>query len=455
MTPDGVVPTTRISRRTFLRRSAVEKTSRARVGSFVASLLGMALVGSVAAGCAAHTSPAPSSSPTPDSLSIRRDIEYLASPALAGRMTGTPGNDSAAAYLARRYAAIGVRPLSAGYLQRFDARPAAHNGAVVSLPTQNVFGVVRGTDPALRDEYVVVGAHFDHLGANTTFAADPRAPGLRLGADDNASGSAAVLELARLIARSPVKRSVIFAHFSGEEEGTLGSMYMVEHMPVPIDSVDAMLNFDMVGRLKDDRLIVFGVATSPDFAPMIQQATGATRLRVAAQGDGDGPSDHASFYLKNMPVLHFFTDSHEDYHKVGDTPDKINAGGEARVVAFAESMLRAIADRPARLTFVRPPSTAKTASGNGSNVYLGSIPDMAGSDVPGLRLSGVSAGSPAEVAGLKPGDVIVAFDGKPVKDLYEYSDALYSHKPGDDVDIVVLRNGQRVTLRVKLGKRGG
>ena len=414
----------------------------------------LALVVAAAAACSARTTPSPSASPTPDSLSIRHDIEYLASPALAGRMTGTPGNDSAAAYLARRYAAIGVQPLSAGYLQRFDARPPAHNGAVVSLPTQNVFGIVRGTDPALRNEYIVVGAHYDHLGANTMFAADPRAPGLRLGADDNASGSAAVLELARLIARSPVKRSVIFAHFSGEEEGTLGSMYMVDHMPVPIDSVDAMLNFDMVGRMKDDRLIVFGVATSPELPGIVTEANAPIGLRVAAQGDGDGPSDHASFYLKNMPVLHFFTDSHEDYHKVGDTPDKVNAAGEARVVAVAERVLRSIGNRAERLTFTRVPTTAKAASGNGSNVYLGSIPDMSGSDIPGLRLSGVSAGSPAEIGGLRTGDVIVEFAGKPVKDLYEYSDALYGHKPGDDVEIVVLRGGQRVTLHVKLGRRG-
>jgi hypothetical protein len=409
----------------------------------------------VAAACSARTAPVPAGSAQPDSLSIRRDIEYLASPALAGRFTGSPGNDSAAAYIARRYAALGVESMAPGYLQRFEARPPAHNGQVVALPTQNVFGIVRGSDPSLRNQYVVVGAHFDHLGSNTMFAADPRATGLRLGADDNASGSAAVLELARLIARSPTKRSVIFAHFSGEEEGTLGSMYMVEHMPVPIDSVDAMLNFDMVGRMKNDRLLIFGVATAPELPGIVADANATVHLDVAAQGDGDGPSDHASFYLKNLPVLHFFTDTHEDYHKVGDTPDKINAAGEARVVALAERALRAIADRPARLTFVRAPSTAKTSSSNGSNVYLGSIPDMAGSETPGLRLSGVSAGSPAEVGGLKADDIIVEFDGKPVKDLYEYSDALYSHKPGDEVDIVVLRNGQRVTVHVKLGQRGG
>jgi Zn-dependent M28 family amino/carboxypeptidase len=418
------------------------------------SLAGIVTLAAAAA-CSARTAPAPAAPALPDSLSIRRDIEYLASPALAGRFTGSPGNDSAAAYIARRYAALGVESMSPGYLQRFEARPPAHNGQVVGLPTQNVFGIVRGTDPSLRNQYVVVGAHFDHLGANTMFAADPRAAGLRLGADDNASGSAAVLELARLIAKSPTKRSVIFAHFSGEEEGTLGSMYMVEHMPVPIDSVDAMLNFDMVGRMKNDRLLIFGVATAPELPGIVADANASVRLDVAAQGDGDGPSDHASFYLENLPVLHFFTDTHEDYHKVGDTPDKINAAGEARVVALAERALRDIADRPTRLTFVRAPSSAKMSSSNGSNVYLGSIPDMAGSETPGLRLSGVSAGSPAEVGGLKAGDVIVVFDGKPVKDLYEYSDALYSHKPGDEVDIVVLRNGQRVTVHVKLGQRGG
>jgi hypothetical protein len=232
-------------------------------------------------------------------------------------------------------------------------------------------------------------------------------------------------------------------------------MYMAEHLPVPVDSVDAMLNFDMVGRLKNDRLIVYGIATAPELPAIVTDANASIGLDLRTQGDGDGPSDHASFYLKNLPVLHFFTDVHDDYHKVGDTPDKINVGGEARVVAVAERILRTIADRPARLTFTRAQTTQRESSSQGSNVYLGSIPDMAGSDIPGLRLVGVSEGSPAAKAGLKEGDVIVEFGGKPVKDLYGYSDALYAHQPGDEVDIVVLRNGQRLTLHVTLGKRGG
>ena len=391
--------------------------------------------------------------PHADSVAIRRDIEYLASPALAGRLTGTAGNDSAASFIAQRYKSLKLE----GTLQRFIARPAAHAGTLApSWPTQNVFAILPGRDPALRGQFVVVGAHFDHLGTASDNALDPAVKGaVRLGADDNASGTAAVLELARLFAANPPRRSILFANFSGEEEGLLGSSYFVENSPVPLDSVGAMVNFDMVGRLRNDRLIVFGVATATELQRILDSANAVQPLKVAAQGDGFGPSDHSSFYAKNIPVLHFFTDSHEQYHRATDVPATINATGEARVVGFAERVIRDIADRPARLTFVRAPVTASSSSSSrqGSGVYLGSIPDMAGSETPGLRLTGVSPGSPADSAGLKAGDVIVEFDGKPVKDLYEYSDALYAHEPGDEVSIVVVRDGKRLTLKVKLGKR--
>lgn len=401
-------------------------------------------------------SAAPLSAIAPDSMAIRRDIEYLASPALAGRLTGTPGNDSAAAYIARRYRALGLRALSAEYKQHFSARPPVHGGPSPSLPTENVFAVLPGRDASLRNEYVIVGAHFDHLGTSTDGALDPDArAAVRLGADDNASGTAAVLELARLLASSPTRRSIIFVNFTGEEEGVLGSAYFVDHMPVAIDSVDAMLNFDMVGRMKTDRLIVYGVATATEMPALLDSANRAPALRIAAQGDGYGPSDHSSFYAKGIPVLHFFTDLHDDYHRASDTPDKINAAGEARVVAYAERVLRAIADRPARLTYVRVAAPVAASAREGSEVYLGTIPDMAGGDASGLRLTGVRAGSPADVAGLKGGDVIVELGGAAVKDLYTYSDALYSHKPGDEVDIVAVRDAKRFTVRVKLGKRGG
>lgn len=390
----------------------------------------------------------------PDSTVIRHDVQYLASPQLQGRLTGTAGNDSAAAYIARRYAAFGLAPVAPGFLQRFVARPASREGPPESLPTQNVVALLRGRDPELREQYVVIGAHFDHLGTSTNGALDPDAhDAVRLGADDNASGTAAVLELARIFAKAPPRRSLLFVNFSGEEQGTLGSQFFVEHTPVPIDSIDAMLNFDMVGRLRGDRLIVYGVATASELPALLDSANTPPRLAIAAQGDGYGPSDQTPFYARNIPVLHFFTDLHEDYHRATDVAEKINAGGEARVVALAARVARAIADRPSRLTYARTAQPAPMAAREGTNVYLGTIPDMAGGDTPGLRLTGVRSGSPADAGGLKAGDVIVEFGGKPVKDLYEYSDALYSHKPGDVVSVVVLRDGQRLTLQVTLGKR--
>lgn len=392
----------------------------------------------------------------PDSLSIKHDIDYLASVPLAGRLTGTAGNDSAAAFIARRYAALKLDAAAPAYEQHFVARPPAHFRPSPSLPTQNVFALRRGTDAALRGEYVVVGAHFDHLGSSTDGALDPDSHALRLGADDNASGTAAVMELARIFARNPARRSIIFANFSGEEQGLLGSEYFVEHSPVPLDSIAAMVNFDMVGRLRADKLIVYGVATAAELPALLDSANMVAPLQVAAQGDGFGPSDQSSFYAKDIPVLHFFTDLHEDYHRASDTPDKINAAGEARVVGLAERVIRAIADRPSRLTYVRIAAPAQTMSAEGSSeVYLGSIPDMAGGDAPGLRLTGVRAGSPADIAGLAAGDVVVMFDGKPVKNIYDYSNALYAHKPGDEVDIVVLRDGKQLALHARLGRRGG
>ena len=409
-----------------------------------------------------------------DSAALRRDVAWLADDALEGRATGTPGNDSAALYIARRFQSLGLEaPLAAsagcpaasngaptclaGYAQPFTARSAAlaHSGQPFELPTRNVIGILPGSDPALRVEYVVVGAHFDHLGRATSGALDPGAgDAIRNGADDNASGTAAVLELARLLARRPPARSVLFVAFSGEELGLLGSQFLVEHPPVPLDDVRAMLNFDMVGRLRDDRLIVYGVASAAELPAIVDAANVAPRLTISAVGDGFGPSDHSSFYAKGIPVLHFFTDLHEDYHRATDDAPLVSAAGMARVVDFAERIVRAIADRPAPLTYQR--SAAPVASGPSSNsnrVYLGTIPDMAAGDSSGLRITGVTPGSPGDSAGLRAGDVVVELAGKPVTDLYSYTAALYANEPGDVVRIVVLRDGQRVTLEATLAAR--
>ena len=405
---------------------------------------------------------------------LKSDIAYLADDRLEGRGTGTAGNDSAAAWLARRHATLGLRAIvpdtaSRGcpggdaarcmkFLQAFVARGAelAHAGKPEGVRTQNVVAMVPGRDPALAGEVVVIGAHFDHLGRSSTGALDPWArDAIRNGADDNASGTAAVLELARRFALHPARRSIVVAHFTGEELGLLGSQWFVEHSPVALDSVVAMVNFDMVGRLKDDRLIVYGVGTARELPALIDSANVEPKLHVQPVADGFGPSDHSSFYAKGIPVLHFFTDLHEDYHRASDDVWKINAVGEERVVAVAERVVRAIADRPARLTAVRIAAAPKMSSAReGSNVYLGTIPDMASSDTPGLKLTGVRAGSPADKGGLVAGDIIVQFAGREVKDLYTYSDALYAHRPGEEVEVVYLRGGERRTTKVTLGTRG-
>jgi hypothetical protein len=436
----------------------------------------------VAAAAAACRPPAGGASgpARPDSALVGADVRYLASDALEGRGTGTPGNDSAARYLARRYVSLGIAPGTkaplaakpacesrgvpaadclAPYLQAFTARSvaAAHAGRPAELPSANVAAFIPGRDPALRGQVVVIGAHFDHLGRSTFGALDGDKPDeIRNGADDNASGTAAVLELGRLLHAHPTRRSVALVHFTAEELGLLGSQYFVEHSPFPLDSVQAMLNFDMVGRLRNDKLLVYGVATASELPDVVKRANTAPVLAISAIGDGFGPSDQSSFYAKNVPVLHFFTDLHDDYHKATDDADKISAGGIARVVALAERIVRDLGDRDGRLTFVRSaaPVASSSSSRTGSQAYLGSIPDMAASDVPGLRLSGVRPGSPADNAGLKAGDLIIELGGTPVKDLYTYSDALYSHAPGDTVDIVVKRGAERVTVKVTLGKRG-
>jgi aminopeptidase YwaD len=264
-----------------------------------------------------------------------------------------------------------------------------------------------------------------------------------------------VLELARRFHAVPARRPILFANFSGEELGVLGSGYFVEHSPVPLDSITAMLNFDMVGRLRNDKLIVYGVNTAAEMRGIVDSANRVQPLAITAEGDGFGPSDHASFYGKNIPVLQFFTDMHEDYHRATDVASKINIPGEARVIDYAERVARAIADRPTRLTYVRssqPPPRMPGSSANGT--YFGSVPDMSTGDLPGVKLAGVTVGSPADKAGVKAGDIIVEFGGKPVKDIYSYTDAIGAHKPGDVVQVVVLRAGTRLALTATLGKRG-
>ena len=403
---------------------------------------------------------------------LRSDVSFLASAPLDGRGTGTAGNDSAALFIARRYNALqlaavaqpdrpacakgGVTGRAECFVLPFTASVPVRNAAPRSLKTQNVAAIIPGRGP-LAAEYVIVGAHFDHLGRDSVGARDPeKGHVMHPGADDNGSGTAAVMEIARRIARHPTNRSVIVANFTGEELGLLGSEQFANHLPVPKDKVQAMVNLDMVGRMKNDKLIVYGVMTAAEMKGIVDSANVAPKLAIAAVGDGEGPSDHAAFYHKDLPVLHLFTDLHDDYHTAADVAERINIDGLVRVADYTERVVRALADRPARLTFQR----VQTAGANrpserqGGGVYLGSIPDMGAADVKGMQLSGVRPGSPAEQGGLRAGDIIIRFGGKAIGNIYDYTDALGSFKPGDVVEVIVQRAGTEVTLKITLGKRG-
>jgi hypothetical protein len=311
----------------------------------------------------------------------------------------------------------------------------------------------------LRNETIIVGAHYDHLGLGGFGALDPDSAGrVHNGADDNASGTAALFVIAARLKAARLARTVVFIAFSGEELGLLGSDYYVKHPIYPLTATQAMINLDMVGRLKNDKLIVYGTGTATEFPALLDSLNWYAKFDLRPQPEGYGPSDQTSFYAAKIPVLHFFTDLHGDYHRSTDDWDKINATGLVRVADFAAAMATALGNRPTRLTFVDvpPPSPkAGVAVTSGYGAYLGTIPDMASGESGGVLITGVSKGSPAELAGLKGGDKITKIGDYEVADLAGMTDALRSYKPGDKVVIIVIRDGKPVGVDVTLGKRGG
>ena len=397
---------------------------------------------------------------TADAVALLNDVRYLSDDRLGGRLIGASGADSAADYLARRFRQAGLRPSPSGWFQPFtvaaDAPAAVHTG-IGGAVGKNVIGVLPGRDPALRNEIVVVGAHYDHLGPGTFGALDPDSAGrIHNGADDNASGASALVHIARKLASAPPARTVVFLAFSGEEEGLLGSDYYVKNPVFSLARTYAMVNMDMVGRLRDNRLLVYGTATAQEFPALLDSLNTLARFDLRGSGDGWGRSDQSSFYGAGKPVLHLFTDLHEDYHRTTDDWEKINADGLAQVADFTTEIVRALADRRAPLTFVNvpPPQAATGAPAPGYGAYLGTVPDM--SENPGgVRLTGVRAGSPAEKAGLRGNDIITRLGETVVSDLQALTSALRQHKPGDVVELRFLRDGAEQRVSVTLGTRGG
>jgi aminopeptidase YwaD len=323
---------------------------------------------------------------------------------------------------------------------------------------RNVLGAVTGSDPQLKDEWVVVGAHYDHLGLGDQHSLAPSQIGqIHHGADDNASGDGGVLELARLVSRTKeLKRSVLFMTFAGEELGLLGSSWFVNHPTIPLEKVAGMLNMDMIGRLQNDRLFVGGVGTSPNFKPWIEELNkSSVGLNLDYSDSGFGSSDHTSFTTKHIPVLFFFSGLHSDYHKPSDTSDKINADGARKVVSLVYLTMDRIAnnnEKPQYTEVQEPQQPSGSGGGSGYGPYFGSIPDFR-DDLKGVPFADVRPNSPAAKAGLLPGDLMTEFDGKPIENLYDFTYALRSKKAGDVVVVVVKRNGQDVKANVTLETR--
>jgi hypothetical protein len=324
-------------------------------------------------------------------------------------------------------------------------------------PAYNVLAYL----PGQTDEYVIIGAHYDHLGLGNESSLAPKEIGkIHHGADDNASGTAGVIELARYFSKQPqMKRGILFMTFSGEEIGLLGSAHFASHPLLPIEKAVAMLNMDMIGRVNAQRkFTVNGMGSGSTLTDIVNNTPVPAGLKVdQSDSTGYGGSDHMSFQAKQVPVIFFFSGLHGDYHKPSDTADKINAKDGALVVGYVADIATKLANAQDRPVFQRiaeksDPHSGGTPVSSGYGPNFGSVPDF--NEPPkGVRFADVRKDTPADKAGLKPGDILVKFDGKEISNLYDFTYALQSHKAGDQVLVVVLRGAQTIEAKVLLTER--
>jgi hypothetical protein len=328
----------------------------------------------------------------------------------------------------------------------------------------NVIGILEGRDDVLKNEAIVIGAHYDHLGRGGQGSLAVNSSDVHHGADDNASGTAAILELARYFAKEKInKRTLIFVAFSGEEEGLIGSKYYVNNPVFPLEKTVAMINLDMVGRMKDDKLTVGGMGTATEWNEMVKRRNEiyfdnddgygvGKKMNLQFNDDGFGPSDHSSFYGKKIPVLFLFTGTHDDYHKPSDTADKINYDGLEDVTSFVADLVKTIDQNPQRPTYAVAKSSGMAGGRSGFNISLGTVPSYTDS-TDGMVLDGVRDNSPAARAGLKAGDKIVKLAGKDIRNVMDYTYILGEMKAGEEYEVVVMRGAERLTMKIIPVKR--
>ncbi|WP_424961626.1 M20/M25/M40 family metallo-hydrolase [Ekhidna sp.] len=380
--------------------------------------------------------------------SISTDISILASDSLAGREVGTPGEKMAADYIVAELEAAGARPKGTdGYYQSFFVKDADNPHAQPSEETgedgitgYNVVGMI--DNPG--EELVVIGAHYDHLGMGGFSSLHRGEQAVHNGADDNASGIAAMLHLARVLSEKELNRDVLFIGFSGEEKGLWGSNYFTKNPTIDLSKVNFMINMDMVGRLDESKgLAINGTGTSPIWNWLLDEVN-SDSLKLIKSESGVGPSDHTSFYLQDIPVLHFFTGQHEDYHKPGDDPEKINEEGILTVASMIEQMI-VLMDDDEQIAFTK---TKDESDNPRFTVTLGVVPDYM-FDGEGMRIDGVSEDKPAIRAGIEKGDVVVQLGDSTVTDMMSYMRALSVFKKGDKTTVVIDRGGEKLSFEIE------
>ncbi len=377
---------------------------------------------------------------------IHKDVVYLADDKLEGRATGSEGEKLATEYIAMRFKEMGLEPKgNNGYFQDFTFTPKTHPHGKVNfsdttsnkaITGRNILGYINNN----AKQTIIIGAHHDHLGygqEGSLYRGKEKL--IHNGADDNASGVATLLNLAEKLTKTNTGNNYLIMTFSGEEMGLLGSNYFVKNATINLDSANYMINMDMVGRLKEDNaLAIYGVGTSPIFKHIVNAYNDNFKLII--KESGVGPSDHTSFYLNDMPVLHFFTGQHEDYHKPADDSDKLNYKGMETISNYIFNIITDLDDN-GKLPFRKTKNESDEAPR--FKVTLGVVPDYM-FDGKGMRIDGVSEEKPAQKAGLQKGDVVIQLGDNPITDMMGYMKALSKFNEGDTTTVKIERNGKTI-----------
>jgi len=386
---------------------------------------------------------------TVKSVTIKEDVTFLSDDALEGRQTGTEGEKVAAEYIAKRFERLGLEGKGTiEYFQAFSFKPKTNPHQKVNYTVKDGDSTITGTNVLgfinnNAEQTIVIGAHYDHLGYGAEGSLYRGEKAIHNGADDNASGVAVMLNLAKRLKEKNTNNNYLFMAFSGEEMGLLGSNYFVKNATIDTKKINYMINMDMVGRLKaDSTLAAYGVGTSPILKQTLKAHN--RNFKLIQKESGIGPSDHTSFYNVDIPVLHFFTGQHEDYHRPSDDFEKLNYKGMQTISNYIFEVISDL-DNNGKLPFRKTKNESEETPR--FKVGLGVIPDYL-FDGKGMRIDGISEDKPAQKAGLQKGDIVVKLGDSAVVDMMSYMKVLATFEKGNTTKVVVDRKGERVEAEI-------